>query len=100
MKKTLTILVLLSLANSAHANSTPGMPAFDVDCPGKVAVHADPDGPVLIDSKEAESKIIDERHFEANGKGIKLSITVNDDDSVTVSATGKASNGQCQSVED
>lgn len=100
MKRPLTFMLLLVLANIAHANSTTGMPSFDVDCPGKIAVHADQDGPVLINSKEAETKAIDDHHFEAKGSGITLSIVLADDDSVTVSSTGKAPNGLCQSVAD
>jgi hypothetical protein len=88
------------MANVAQANTLPGIPSFDVDCPGKVVVHADQDGPVLINSKEAETKAINDRRFEAKGSGITLSIILADDDSVTVTSTGKAPNGLCQSVDD
>ncbi|EJL96936.1 hypothetical protein AB7M22_001807 [Pseudomonas sp. ADAK2 TE3594] len=99
MNRILTFIVL-AMANVAHANTLPGIPSFDVDCPGKVVVHADQDGPVLINSKEAETKAINDRRFEAKGSGITLSIILADDDSVTVTSTGKAPNGLCQSVDD
>jgi hypothetical protein len=54
---------------------------------------------VLINSKEADTKAINDRRFEAKGSGITLSIVLADDDSVEVSSTGKA-NGMCQSVDD
>ena len=94
------IFIVFAMANSVHANTLPGIPSFDVDCPGKVVVHADQDGPVLINSKEAETKAINDRRFEAKGSGITISIILADDDSVTVSSTGKAPNGLCQSVDD
>lgn len=99
MNRILTFIVL-AMANVAQANTLPGIPSFDVDCPGKVVVHADQDGPVLINSKEAETKAINDRRFEAKGSGITLSIILADDDSVTVTSTGKAPNGLCQSVDD
>ncbi|EJM69552.1 hypothetical protein PMI30_01074 [Pseudomonas sp. GM50] len=99
MNRILTF-IMLAMANVAHANTLPGIPSFDVDCPGKVVVHADQDGPVLINSKEAETKAINDRRFEAKGSGITLSIILADDDSVTVTSTGKAPNGLCQSVDD
>ncbi|HCS42498.1 MAG TPA: hypothetical protein DIW52_06665 [Pseudomonas sp.] len=100
MKSTLTFLLLLVMTNAAQANSLLGIPSFDVDCPGKISVHADQDGPVLINSKEVETKAINDRRFEAKGSGVTLSIVLADDDSVTVSSTGKAPNGVCQSVDD
>lgn len=100
MKTPLTFMLLLAVTTVAQANSITGVPSFDVDCPGKIAVHADQDGPVLINSKEADTKAIDDRRFEAKGSGVTISIVLADDDSVTVSSTGKAPNGVCQSVDD
>ncbi|VVP34797.1 hypothetical protein PS862_04563 [Pseudomonas fluorescens] len=100
MKSALTFLVLLVMTHAAQANSIPGIPSFDVDCPGKITVRADQDGPVLINNKEATTKAIDDRRFEAKGSGVMISIILADDDSVTVSSTGKAPNGVCQSVDD
>lgn len=96
----LTGLLLLVMASAAHANTVTGVPLFDADCPGNIIVHADQDGPVLINSKEAETKAIDDRRFEARGSGVIISIILSDDDSVTVSSTGKAPNGVCQLIED
>ncbi|MNJ00991.1 hypothetical protein D3C73_1604780 [compost metagenome] len=55
---------------------------------------------MLINSKEAETKALDDRRFEAKGSGVVISILLSDDDSVTVSSTGKAPNGVCQLIED
>lgn len=94
------IFIVFAMANVAHANTLPGIPSFDADCPGKVVVHADQNGPVLINSKEAVTKAINDRRFEARGSGVTLSIVLADDDSVTVTSIGKAPNGLCQSVDD
>ena len=100
MKNNLKFLLLLVVTSAAQANSVDGVPSFTVECPGKYIVQADQDGPVLINSKEAETKAINDRRFEAKGSGITLSIVLSDDDSVAVSSTGKAPNGVCQSVDD
>lgn len=100
MKSILTIMALLITASAAQANSVPGVPSFIVECPGKLLVQADQDGPVLINSTEAEAKMINDRQFEAKGSGVTLSILIAEDDSVAVSSKGKASNGVCESVED
>lgn len=100
MKRNLKVLLLLLMASAAQANSVTGVPSFAVECPGKFLVQADQDGPVMINNKEAETKAINDRRFEAKGAGITLSIVLADDDSVAVSSTGKAPNGVCQSVDD
>ncbi|VVM70248.1 hypothetical protein PS662_01762 [Pseudomonas fluorescens] len=100
MKINLKLMLLLMVTSAAQANSVEGVPSFAVECPGKFLVQADQDGPVLINSKEAETKAINDRRFEAKGSGITLSIVLADDDSVAVSSTGKAPNGVCQSVDD
>ena len=100
MKNKLIFPLLLVLTSVAQANSVDGVPSFAVECPGKFLVQADQDGPVMINGKEADTKIISERRFEAKGSGITLSIVLADDDSVAVTSTGKAPNGVCQSVDD
>ncbi|MHC8305627.1 hypothetical protein [Pseudomonas sp. PB3P13] len=100
MKSILTIMALLVTANAAQANTVAGVPAFIVECPGKLLVQADQDGSVLINSKEAETKAINDRRFEAKGTDVTLKIVVADDDSVAVTSTGKVSKGVCESVED
>ncbi|PWK45550.1 hypothetical protein LOY55_12850 [Pseudomonas sp. B21-040] len=99
MKNPLTFL-LFPVAIAALANTTPGIPPFDADCPANVTVHADQDGPVLINNKEAETKAVDDRHFETTGSGVTISISLAEDDSVVVSATSKSGKVMCQSVED
>ncbi|QVW26399.1 hypothetical protein KJF94_13040 [Pseudomonas hormoni] len=100
MKINLKFLLLLLMTSAAQANSVTGVPSFAVECPGKFLVQADQDGPVMINNKEADTKAINDRHFEAKGSGITLSIVLADDDSVAVTSTGKAPNGVCQSVDD
>lgn len=100
MQNNLKFLLLLLMTSAAQANSVTGVPSFTVECPGKFLVQADQDGPVMINNKEAETKAINDRSFEAKGSGITLSIKLADDDSVEVSSTGKAPNGVCQSVDD
>ncbi|MBD9585710.1 hypothetical protein IB254_01440 [Pseudomonas sp. PDM03] len=100
MKNKLIFPLLLVLTSVAQANSVDGVPSFSVECPGKILVQADQDGPVMINGKEADTKIISERRFEAKGSGITLSIVLADDDSVAVTSSGKAPNGVCQSVDD
>lgn len=100
MKINLKFLLLLLTTSAAQANSVTGVPSFVVECPGKFLVQADQDGPVLINNKEAETKAINDRRFEAKGSGITLSIVLADDDSVTVTFIGKASNSVCESVDD
>ncbi|WP_460125717.1 hypothetical protein [Pseudomonas sp. S2_C03] len=100
MRTKLIAALLLVGAGAAQANNVQGVPSFAVECPGKFLVQADQDGPVLINSKEAETRALTDRSFEAKGSGITLSIVIADDDSVEVSSTGKAPNGTCQSVDD
>lgn len=100
MRSKLIVPMLLLLTAGAQANSVQGIPSFAVECPGQFLVQADQDGPVLINSKEADTKALTERRFEAKGSGITLSIVLADDDSVEVSSTGKTPNGVCQSVDD
>jgi len=98
MKKTLMLGALLVLSGAAHAE---GIPLFNVDCPGNIPVSADQGGPVYINGKEAKTKTVNERLFEAKSADITVSINVEDDDSVTVTYTGKqGASGLCESVDD
>lgn len=98
MKKILLFTSLWLMAGAVHAE---GIPLFNVDCPGNTPVSADQGGPVFINGKEAKTRTINDRYFEAKGSDITLSISVADDDSVTVSYTGKHGvNGICTSVDD
>jgi len=98
MKSPLAFMLLMTLAGSALAD---GVPSFAVECPGKIMAMADQDGPVMINGKEADTKTVNERFFEAKGSGITLSISISDDDAVTVSYNGpKGAHGICQSVDD
>ena len=98
MKSTFAFMLLMPLAGAALAD---GVPSFAVECPGNIMVMADQGGPVMINNKEAETKTINERFFEAKGSGITLSISIGDDDAVTVSYNGaKGAHGMCQSVDD
>lgn len=77
-----------------------GLPGFNVECPGKLDVHADDGGPVYINGKETKFKKLSETYFEAKGSGVTLSIMVNPDESVSVSYSGKHGvNGVCSLAE-
>lgn len=98
MKKILLLSVLFTMAGTAHAE---GIPLFNVDCPGNIAVNADPGGPVYINGKKVKTTTLGDRSFEAKGSDITISISVGDDDSVTVSYTDKhGASGVCESVDD
>lgn len=56
---------------------------------------------MFINGKEAQTKTVNERYFEAKGAGIMVSISVEDDDSVVVTYSGKqGASGICTSVDD
>ncbi|SDZ55758.1 hypothetical protein [Pseudomonas sp. NFIX28] len=98
MKNILLCCTLSLIASAVHAE---GIPLFNVDCPGGIPVSADEGGPVLINGKEAQTKTVNERYFEAKGSGITVAISVEDDDSVLVTYSGKqGANGICTSVDD
>ncbi|MGE7957046.1 hypothetical protein ACQKQA_10700 [Pseudomonas sp. NPDC089530] len=98
MKKILLSCALSLLTSAAHAE---GIPLFNVDCPGEVPVSAEQGGPVFINGKQAQTKTVNERYFEAKGAGVTVSISVEDDDSVVVTYTGKqGDSGICTSVDD
>ncbi|WMJ02234.1 hypothetical protein RBU55_11970 [Pseudomonas chlororaphis subsp. aurantiaca] len=98
MKKILLSCVLSLVASAAHAE---GIPSFNVDCPGDIPVSADQGGPVFISGKQAQTKTVNERYFEATGAGVTVAISVEDDDSVVVTYSGKqGASGICTSVDD
>ncbi|AZD29070.1 hypothetical protein [Pseudomonas chlororaphis] len=98
MKRFLLSCALSLVASAAHAE---GIPLFNVDCPGNIPVSAEEGGPVFINGKEAQTKTVNERYFEAKGSGITVAISVEDDDSVVVTYSGKqGASGICTSVDD
>ncbi|MCY1419889.1 hypothetical protein D3C76_919450 [compost metagenome] len=96
MKKS-AIAALLLTTGTAHAA---GIPLLNYDCPGNIAVHADQGGPVYINGKEAKLKKFNDKYFEAKGANVTISISINEDETTSVSYTGKGgANGICQSSE-
>ncbi|WP_339487052.1 hypothetical protein [Pseudomonas sp. EL_65y_Pfl2_R95] len=91
----LAMFAALIFSATAHA-ATPG---FNASCPGAIAVHADPGGPVYINGKEAALKTFIDNYSEAKGAGVTISISQNPDGSVDISYTGKkGANGVCQAA--
>ncbi|WP_409301649.1 hypothetical protein [Pseudomonas sp. KCJK8993] len=68
-----------------------GVPLSDVACPGNLAVGADQDGPVSINGKTMQSSAEDDRHFQARTPQASLSISVEDNESVTVKYSARHS---------
>lgn len=93
MKKIAITIAAVSLAGAANA----GVPLFNGTCPGDIEVHADAGGPVYFNGKEAKLKRFNDNYFEATGAGITLSISINPDETVSLSYTGKhGANGVCE----
>ncbi|MBO3276057.1 hypothetical protein [Pseudomonas schmalbachii] len=95
MKKS-AIAALLLTTGAVHAE---GIPMLNYDCPGNIAVHAEGES-VHINGKEARTRKVNDKYFEAKGEGVTISISINEDETVSVSYTGKGgANGICQSSE-
>ncbi len=95
------ILLLGALLIAAGAAQAEGIPLFNVACPGNLAVSADQGGPVYLNGKAVESHAVDERHFQVTTPQASLSISVEDDDSVSVKYTDKhGASSLCEAVDD
>jgi hypothetical protein len=93
MKKCLAILVGLTITATAYAE----IPMLNYVCPGNFEVHADRGGPVYINGKQAKLKKFNESYFEASRAGITVSLSVNPDESLSVSYTAtKRAHGVCR----
>ncbi|MBK1717221.1 hypothetical protein [Thiocystis violacea] len=93
MKRIAITLATLSVAGVANA----GIPFFNATCPGGIEVHADKGGYVYFNGKQAKLKKVNKEYYEATGSGITLSISLNPDESVSLTYTGKhGANGVCQ----
>jgi len=83
-------------ASSSAGAGKGGIPFFNATCPGGIEVHADEGGPVYFNGKEGKLKKVNSNYYEATGSGITLSISLNPDQSVSLSYTGKhGANGVC-----
>jgi hypothetical protein len=83
-------------ASPAAGAAKGGIPFFNATCPGGIEVHADEGGPVYFNGKEGNLKKVNSDYYEATGSGITLSISLNPDQSVSLSYTGKhGANGVC-----
>lgn len=93
MKYLLMAGALLAVSGTAMAD----IPFLDATCPGKVQVHADQDGPITINGKEAKLKTLNDNAYEATDGNVVISLTVDADGTPTVSYTGKnKAHGICQ----
>ncbi|MGC5700865.1 hypothetical protein J4P02_11765 [Pseudomonas sp. NFXW11] len=98
MRKILLLGTLTLFTGVAHAGD---IPLFNVSCPGNLAVSADQGGPVYINGKVVASSAVDDRHFQVKTAEVSLSISVEDDDSVTVKYSDKhGASGLCEAVDD
>jgi hypothetical protein len=83
-------------AMSSAGTAKAGIPLFNGSCPGGIEVHADEGGAVYLNGKEAKLKKFNNNFYEAKGAGITLSISLNPDETVSLSYTGKhGTNGVC-----
>lgn len=91
----IALLVTLGIADVASA----AIPGFNATCPNKIEVHADKGGYVYINGKQAELKKYNNNAYDAKVKGgnVTISITINPDETVSLSYTGPGrANGICQ----
>ncbi len=88
---------LLAAGTAQAAN----LPAFELTCPGDIAVRAAAGGPVQINDRQAVLSKFSEQYYEAKGQGVTLSISIAADGSPTVTYTGKqGANGICTEREE
>lgn len=85
MKSSLLAVAMFMFTTAAYAE----LPQLDATCPGDIEVHADQDGPVYINGKEAVLKATNENYYEAKGGGVTISISVSQEGVLDVSYTGK-----------
>lgn len=89
---TTVLAAALGLTTQAHAS----IPLLNATCPGEIEVHADEGGPVYVNGKKGELKKFNDNYFEIKGAGVTISLSINPDDSPSVSYTGKGgANGIC-----
>ncbi|WP_267269876.1 hypothetical protein [Pseudomonas protegens] len=98
MRKILLLGTLMMFTGGAHAEA---VPLFNVSCPGNLAVSADQGGPIYINGKVIKSRAVDDRHFQVKTPETNLTISVEDDDSVSVKYSDKhGASGLCEAVDD
>jgi hypothetical protein len=89
-------MIVLAATSLTAGSAQAKIPLFNYTCPGNLEVHADQGGPVYINGKETKLKKVNNNFYEATGSNVTLSISINPDESVTVSYTGpKGVNGIC-----
>jgi hypothetical protein len=81
----LTLVLAVAGPSLAHAD----VPFFNATCPGGLEVHADEGGPVFINGQETSLHRFNENYYEAEWAGTTLSISMNPDETVAVSYTGR-----------
>jgi hypothetical protein len=73
-----------------------GIPLLNYSCPTGIEVHADEGGYVYINGEEANLRKFSDTYYEARLRGITISITINPDETVSVSYSRRnGANGIC-----
>jgi hypothetical protein len=108
-KSSRTVSALILSISGAIAWCLPSfaaIPLFNATCPGEIEVHADKGGPIFINGKKAQLIVKKPAYYEAKlsqgaNSDVVISVAINEDDTVTISYTGKrGANGICTVKED
>ncbi len=84
MRSAIIAAVLLLSAGAAQAD----IPTLNASCPGNIDVRTDEGGHIYINGKEAALKKLSDNHYEAQGAGVTVSLTINADGSPSISYMG------------
>lgn len=80
---------IIAAAMLLSAGAQPGIPRLNASCPGNVDIRVDEGGPIYINGKQAALKQVSDNHYEAEGAGVTISLTINADGSPSVSYLGR-----------
>jgi uncharacterized protein len=91
VKRTALTFILLLLATTARAE----VPALDHSCPGGLRVQAEAGGQVRINGKVARLRQFAENYWEAQGRGVTVSITAEPGGARLTYTTDDGAHGVC-----